>query len=152
MSENTIVVYTSDQGFYLGEHGWFDKRWMYEESFKMPFLIKNPRTIEAGTNSDAMVMNVDFAPTLIDMAGLEIPSEMQGKSFKGVFEGGQKKQRESVYYHYYEFPIWHRVQPHYGIRTDRYKLMHLYYTMDEWELYDIKTETNEIHNLSLIHN
>ena len=147
LSENTIVVYTSDQGFYLGEHGWFDKRWMYEESFKMPFLIKNPRTIEAGTNSDAMVMNVDFAPTLIDMAGLEIPSEMQGKSFKGVFEGGQKKQRESVYYHYYEFPIWHRVQPHYGIRTDRYKLMHFYYSMDEWELYDLKTDPNEMHNI-----
>ena len=87
LDKNTIVVYTSDQGFYLGEHGWFDKRWMYEESFKMPFVIKNPRTITAGTTSDAMIMNVDFAPTLLDMAGLEIPSEMQGKSFKGAFEG-----------------------------------------------------------------
>ena len=147
LSENTIVVYTSDQGFYLGEHGWFDKRWMYEESFKMPFVIKNPGTIKAGTTSDAMVMNVDFAPTLLDMAGLEIPSEMQGKSFKGAFDGDLKNQRKSVYYHYYEWPIWHKVQPHYGIRTDRYKLMHFYYSMDEWELYDIKSDPNEMNNI-----
>ena len=147
LSENTIVVYTSDQGFYLGEHGWFDKRWMYEESFKMPFVIKNPRTITAGTTSDAMIMNVDFAPTLLDMAGLEIPLEMQGKSFKGAFEGDYKNQRKSVYYHYYEYPIWHKVQPHYGIKTDRYKLMHFYYTMDEWELYDLETDPNEMNNI-----
>ena len=147
LSENTLVVYTSDQGFYLGEHGWFDKRWMYEESFKMPFLIKNPRTIKPGTTSDAMVMNVDFAPTLLDMAGLEIPSEMQGKSFKGVFGGELKNERKSVYYHYYEWPIWHKVQPHYGVRTDRYKLMHFYYSMDEWELYDLEADPNEINNI-----
>ena len=147
LSENTIVVYTSDQGFYLGEHGWFDKRWMYEESFRMPFVIKNPRTIDPGTVSDAMVMNVDFAPTLLDMAGIDVPSEMQGKSFKGVFEGDKKNQRKSVYYHYYEWPIWHKVQPHYGIKTDRYKLMHFYYSMDEWELYDLKTDPNEMNNI-----
>ena len=147
LSENTIVVYTSDQGFYLGEHGWFDKRWMYEESFKMPFLIKNPRTIEAGTTSDAMIMNVDFAPTLLDMAGLQIPSEIQGKSFKEALNGNDKNERKSVYYHYYEYPIWHKVQPHYGVKTDRYKLMHFYYSMDEWELYDLKTDPNEMHNI-----
>ena len=147
LSENTIVVYTSDQGFYLGEHGWFDKRWMYEESFKMPFVIKNPGTIKSGTTSDAMVMNVDFAPTLLDMAGLEIPSEMQGKSFMGAFDGNLKNQRKSVYYHYYEWPIWHKVQPHYGVRTDRYKLMHFYYSMDEWELYDLKNDPNEMNNI-----
>ena len=147
LSENTIVVYTSDQGFYLGEHGWFDKRWMYEESFKMPFVIKNPGIIKAGTTSDAMVMNVDFAPTLLDMAGLEIPSEMQGKSFMGAFDGNLKNQRKSVYYHYYEWPIWHKVQPHYGVRTDRYKLMHFYYSMDEWELYDLKNDPNEMDNI-----
>ena len=147
LSENTIVVYTSDQGFYLGEHGWFDKRWMYEESFKMPFLIKNPRTIEAGTTSDAMVMNFDFAPTLLDMAGLDIPAQMQVKSFKGAFEGDDKNKRKSVYYHYYEYPIWHKVQPHYGVKTDRYKLMHFYYSMDEWELYDLKTDPNEMRNI-----
>ncbi|OUW95139.1 MAG: sulfatase [Flavobacteriales bacterium TMED228] len=147
LSENTLVVYTSDQGFYLGEHGWFDKRWMYEESFKMPFVIKNPRTIKAGTTSDAIIMNVDFAPTLLDMAGLEIPSEMQGVSFKGAFEGELKNQRKSAYYHYYEWPIWHKVQPHYGVRTDRYKLMHFYYSMDEWELYDLETDPNEMNNI-----
>ncbi len=147
LSENTIVVYTSDQGFYLGEHGWFDKRWMYEESFKMPFVIKNPRKIKPGTTSDAMVMNVDFAPTLLDMAGLNIPSEMQGKSFKGTFEGDEKSLRKSVYYHYYEYPIWHQVQPHYGIRTDRYKLIHFYYSMDEWELYDLKKDPSEMNNI-----
>ncbi|MAW30657.1 MAG: sulfatase [Flavobacteriales bacterium] len=147
LSENTIVIYTSDQGFYLGEHGWFDKRWMYEESFKMPFVIKNPRTIAAGTVSDAMIMNVDFAPTMLDMVGIEVPSEMQGKSFKGVFEGNEEDQRKSVYYHYYEWPIWHKVQPHYGIKTDRYKLIHFYYSMDVWELYDLKTDPNEMNNI-----
>jgi len=153
LSENTIVVYTSDQGFYLGEHGWFDKRWMYEESFKMPFVIKNPRTIKPGITSDAMVMNVDFAPTLLDMVGLEIPSEMQGKSFKAAFEGDFQNlralnyQRKSVYYHYYEYPIWHNVQPHYGVKTERYKLMHFYYSMDEWELYDLKNDPNEMNNI-----
>ena len=120
---------------------------MYEESFKMPFVIKNPKSIKAGTTSDAMIMNVDFAPTLLDMAGLEIPDEMQGKSFKGVFEGDDENQRESVYYHYYEWPIWHKVQPHYGIRTDRYKLMHFYYSMDEWELYDLEADPNEMNNI-----
>ena len=120
---------------------------MYEESFKMPFLIKNPRTIEAGTTSDAMIMNVDFAPTLLDMAGLQIPSEMQGKSFKEALNGNDKNERKSVYYHYYEYPIWHKVQPHYGVKTDRYKLMHFYYSMDEWELYDLKTDPNEMHNI-----
>ena len=120
---------------------------MYEESFKMPFLIKHPRIIEAGTTTDAMVMNVDFAPTLIDMAGLQIPTEMQGESFKGAFEGDENKNRKSVYYHYYEWPIWHKVQPHYGIKTDRYKLMHFYYSMDEWELYDLETDPNEMNNI-----
>ena len=113
----------------------------------MPFVIKSPRTITAGTTSAAMIMNVDFAPTLLDMAGLEIPIEMQGKSFKGSFEGDDKNQRKSVYYHYYEYPIWHKVQPLYGIKTDRYKLMHFYYTMDEWELYDLETDPNEMNNI-----
>ena len=113
----------------------------------MPFVIKNPRTIKPGTTSDAMIMNVDFAPTLLDMAGIEIPSEMQVKSFKGTFEDDEKSSRKSVYYHYYEYPIWHQVQPHYGIRTDRYKLMHFYYSMDEWELYDLKNDPTEMNNI-----
>jgi arylsulfatase A-like enzyme len=148
LSENTLVVYTSDQGFYLGEHGWFDKRWMYEESFKMPFVISCPGVIEPGTVSDQMAMNVDFAPTLLDFAGLPVPQQMQGESFKGAFdESSEEPSRESVYYHYYEYPIWHKVQPHYGIRTSKYKLMHFYYSMDEWELYDLEADPNEMNNI-----
>jgi arylsulfatase A-like enzyme len=148
LSENTLVVYTSDQGFYLGEHGWFDKRWMYEESFKMPFVISCPGVIEPGTVSDQMAMNVDFAPTLLDFAGLPVPAQMQGESFKGAFdESNEASARESVYYHYYEYPIWHKVQPHYGIRTSKYKLMHFYYSMDEWELYDLEADPNEMNNI-----
>ena len=147
LSENTVVVYTSDQGFYLGEHGWFDKRWMYEESFKMPFVIKYPGLIEAGSVSDDMIMNVDFAPTLLDFAGLPIPDEMQGESFKDVFTDSNKTARDAVYYHYYEYPLWHKVQPHYGVRTEEYKLIHFYYSMDEWELYDLKNDPDEMNNI-----
>ncbi len=146
LSDNTLIVYTSDQGFYLGEHGWFDKRWMYEESFKMPFLIKYPKHIEAGTVSKELIMNIDFGPTLLDFAGLKIPSSMQGKSFKSTFNGNGIG-RDAVYYHYYEYPKWHKVQPHYGIRTDRYKLIHFYYSMDKWELYDLKNDPNEMSNI-----
>ena len=147
LDENTLVVYTSDQGFYLGEHGWFDKRWMYEESFKMPFVIQCPGVIEPGSTTDAIAMNVDFAPTLLDFAGLEVPDEMQGESFKLTLEGRAESSRSSVYYHYYEYPKWHKVQPHYGIRTDRYKLMHFYYSMDEWELYDMEADPQEMNNI-----
>ena len=147
LDENTLVVYTSDQGFYLGEHGWFDKRWMYEESFKMPFVIQCPPYIEPGIVSDAMVMNVDFAPTLLDYAGLPIPAEMQGESFRDGIGNPDSTMRDAVYYHYYEYPIWHKVQPHYGIRTNRYKLMHFYYSMDNWELYDLHEDPNETNNI-----
>ena len=147
LAENTLVVYTSDQGFYLGEHGWFDKRWMYEESFKMPFLIKCPNAIDSGITSNELVMNIDFAPTLLDFAGIEVPETMQGKSFKGSFYDENFIGRDAVYYHYYEYPIWHKVQPHYGIRTSKYKLIHFYYSMDEWELYDINNDPNEMNNI-----
>ena len=147
LAENTLVVYTSDQGFYLGEHGWFDKRWMYEESFKMPFLIKFPGNIAPGTVSDELIMNIDFAPTLLDFAGLSIPKGMQGKSFKNTFTEQNELNRKGVYYHYYEYPIWHKVQPHYGIRTHKYKLIHFYYSMDEWELYDLESDPNELNNI-----
>jgi arylsulfatase A-like enzyme len=147
LSENTLVVYTSDQGFYLGEHGWFDKRWMYEESFKMPFLIQCPNVIDSGITSNELVMNIDFAPTLLDFAGIEIPEQMQGKSFLGSFNEENFIGRDAVYYHYYEYPIWHKVQPHYGIRTSKYKLIHFYYSMDEWELYDINNDPNEMNNI-----
>ncbi len=147
LSENTLVIYTSDQGFYLGEHGWFDKRWMYEESFKMPLLMRLPNTIKPNTISNDLIMNVDFAPTMLDIAGIDIPQEMQGESFKHVFDDSSFIGRDAVYYHYYEYPLWHKVQPHYGIRTNRYKLMHFYYSMDEWELYDLENDPTEMSNI-----
>ena len=146
--ENTIIVYTSDQGFYLGEHGWFDKRWMYEESFKMPFMISYPGKIAPNSISDDLLLNIDFAPTLLDFAGIDVPDEMQGTSFKDrTLKGKEFNGRDAVYYHYYEYPKWHMVQPHYGVRTDRYKLIHFYYNMDEWELYDLENDKNEMNNL-----
>ena len=147
LDENTLVVYTSDQGFYLGEHGWFDKRWMYQESFKMPFLMQCPGVIKPGTKSDCMAMNIDFAPTLLDMVGIEIPSTMQGQSFKSAFNEDEGQGRDAVYYHYYEYPIWHQVQPHYGIKSGSHKLMHFYYSMDEWELYDLESDPLEMNNI-----
>ncbi|MCK7531247.1 MAG: sulfatase [Marinilabiliales bacterium] len=148
LAGNTIVVYTSDQGFYLGEHGWFDKRFMYEESFHMPCLIRYPGHIKPGMVNNDLLLNIDYAPTLLDAAGISIPGDMQGRSFLPVMEGKAKVPfRDAVYYHYYEYPYWHHVQPHYGIRTDRYKLIHFYYDMDNWELYDLKTDPNEMQNL-----
>jgi len=142
LADNTIVIYTSDQGFYLGEHGWFDKRFMYEESFRMPFLMRWPGKIEPGSVNDDLLMNIDFAPTLLEAAGVPVPDDIQGKSFASA-----SPERKSVYYHYYEFPYWHHVQPHYGVRTDRYKLIHFYYSMDEWELFDLKKDPNELKNV-----
>lgn len=147
IAENTIVVFTSDQGFYLGEHGWFDKRFMYEESFKMPLLIKYPKVIAPGTRIDQLTANIDFAPTLMDFAGIPAHDAFQGESMKPYLTGVSDQGREAIYYHYYEWPIWHRVQPHYGVRTDRYKLIHFYYNMDEWELYDLKSDPEELNNL-----
>ena len=146
--DNTVIIYTSDQGFYLGEHGWFDKRWMYEESFKMPFMIRYPELIKSKSVNSNLLLNIDFAPTMLDLAGIAIPDEMQGTSFKSQLESNSKtKKRDAVYYHYYEFPKWHNVQPHYGVRTDRYKLIHYYYNRDEWELFDLKKDPNEMENL-----
>lgn len=147
LEENTIVVYTSDQGFYLGEHGWFDKRWMYEPSFRMPFMVKYSHKIKAGTDNKNLLLNIDFAPTLLDLAGLEIPKDIQGESFKDQLFGTDYTPREAVYYHYYEFPYWHKVQPHYGVSTGKYKLIHYYYSMDEWELFDLENDKDEINNL-----
>lgn len=150
LSENTIVVYTSDQGFYLGEHGWFDKRFMYDESFKTPLLIRYPKVIKAGSESQAFVQNVDYAPTFLDFAGVEIPSDMQGKSLKGILTKkgkAPKNWRESVYYHYYEFPGFHKVKRQYGVRTKEYKLIHFYFPNDDYEFYDLKKDPKEINNL-----
>lgn len=147
--ENTIIVYTTDQGFFLGEKGFFDKRFMYEESLSMPLLIQYPAAIEAGTLITALTQNIDFAPTLLDFAGVEIPEDMQGKSMRRLLTGemDNKDFRNAIYYHYYDFPTWHMVKRHYGIRTSRYKLIHFYDDIDKWELYDLKNDPQEITNL-----
>lgn len=147
VAENTIVVYTSDQGFYLGEHGWFDKRFMYEESLRTPLLIRYPKEIRAGTTIDALVQNLDFAPTFLDYAGVDIPSDVQGESFRSLVSGESSDWRDLIYYTYYEYPSIHMVKRHYGIRTDRYKLIHFYYDIDEWELYDLKKDPQELRNV-----
>ncbi|HET8736827.1 MAG TPA: sulfatase [Pricia sp.] len=148
LSENTLVVYTSDQGFYLGEHGWFDKRFMYNESFKTPLLIKWPNVITAGTTEEEMVQNLDFAQTFLEAAGVTPPDDMQGKSLLPLLKGEKEKwDRDAVYYHYYEYPGAHSVKRHYGIATQDFKLMHFYYDVDEWELYDLKKDPSEINNV-----
>ena len=137
LSENTIVVYTSDQGFYLGEHGWFDKRFIYDESFKTPLLVRWPGVTEAGSTNDQMVQNLDFAQTFLDAAGIDAPDDMQGESIVPLLKGEDDQwDRDAVYYHYYEYPSVHMVKRHYGIVTREYKLVHFYYDVDEWELYD----------------
>lgn len=149
MMENTVIIYTSDQGFYLGEHGWFDKRFMYEESYQMPFIIQYPEKIKAGSTSDALCMNVDFAPTMLELAGLPVPEEMQGTSFDQIVLNGKTPNnwRKTTYYHYFEYPGVHAVKRHYGVRNNRYKLIHFYYDIDEWELFDLQEDPAEMNNL-----
>lgn len=148
LSENTIVVYTSDQGFYLGEHGWFDKRFMYNESFKTPLLIKWPNEITPGTTEDEMVQNLDFAQTFLEVAGVVSPTDMQGESLVPLLKGEKEKwDRDAVYYHYYEYPAEHAVKRHYGIATKEFKLIHFYYDVDVWELYDLKNDPQEMNNV-----
>ena len=145
LAENTIVVYSSDQGFYLGEHGWFDKRWMYEESFTTPLIIKWPGTVKEGSVNDDLVQNLDYAETFLDMAGVPIPEEMQGKSLVPLLKGNTAKFRDALYYHYYEYPSWHMVTRHFGVSDGRFKLIY-YYLNDEWELFDLKEDSQEMHN------
>ncbi|MEZ4811430.1 MAG: sulfatase [Allomuricauda sp.] len=148
LADNTLVVYTSDQGFYLGEHGWFDKRFMYQESFKTPLLIRWPNKIQPGITNDEMVQNLDFAQTFLQAAGINAPDDMQGESLMPLLTGNTEEwHRESVYYHYYEYPAEHAVKRHYGIATKDYKLIHFYYDVDEWELYDLKKDPHEMHNV-----
>jgi arylsulfatase A-like enzyme len=147
LTENTIVVYTSDQGFYLGEHGWFDKRFIYNESFKTPLLIRWPNVIKPGITNTQMVQNLDFAETFLDAAGVDIPQDMQGESLIPLFKGETDNFRDAVYYHYYEYPSVHMVKRHYGIVTEEYKLIHFYYDVDEWELYDRKNDIHEMNNV-----
>jgi len=148
LDKNTIVVYTSDQGFYLGEHGWFDKRFMYNESLRTPLLISWPSVIEPGITNKDMVSNLDFAETFLDAAGLKVPDNMQGISLVPILKGKTPTNwRKEHYYEYFEFPGSHRVKRHYGITTERYKLIHFYYDIDEWELYDLKADPNEMKNV-----
>lgn len=143
--ENTLV-YTSDQGFYMGEHGWFDKRFMYEESFRTPLLMRLPH----GKNGKVkqMVQNIDYAPTFLELAGVEIPEDIQGVSLLPLLKGKNPKDwRKSLYYHFYEYPAEHAVKRHYGVRTDRYKLIHFYNDIDSWELFDLKKDPSEMNNL-----
>lgn len=148
LDKNTMVVYTSDQGFYLGEHGWFDKRFIYDESFKTPLLVKWPGVVEAGSVSDEMVQNLDFAQTFLEVAGIEAPDDMQGESLIPLLEGDIKGwTRDAVYYHYYEYPGAHMVKRHYGLVTKDYKLVHFYYDIDEWELYDRNNDPMEMKNV-----
>jgi arylsulfatase A-like enzyme len=148
LDKNTIVIYASDQGFYLGEHGWFDKRWMFEQSYRTPLLIQWPGITKPGSVNDDMVSNIDFAETFLDMAGVKVPSDMQGRSMVPVLKGKiPANWRKEHYYHYYEYPGSHMVKRHYGMSTERYKLIHYYYDIDEWELYDIKVDPQEMKNV-----
>jgi arylsulfatase A-like enzyme len=149
LAATTLVVYTSDQGFFLGEHGWFDKRFMYEESAGTPLLLRYPKQIPAGTTRDEIVLNLDLTPTLLELAGLAVPDQMQGASLLSLFdEGGRGPWRQAMYYHYYEYPHgWHAVKRHYGVRTRDYKLIHFYNDIDAWELYDLRSDPHELQNL-----
>lgn len=149
LADNTVVIYSSDQGFFLGEHGWFDKRWILEESLRTPLLVRWPGVVQPGSVSNEIVSVVDFAQTLLDIAGLPQPSDMQGHSFVPLLKGQTPADwRKSFYYHYYEYPVPHRVRPHYGVVTDRYKLVHFYKPdLDEWELYDRTADPHEVKNV-----
>lgn len=144
--ENTIVVYTSDQGFYMGEHGWFDKRFMYQESYRTPLLIRLPGGKHRTINQ--MVQNIDHASTFLELAGVSVPKDIQGVSYLPLLKGEDPVDwRKSLYYHFYEYPAEHAVKRHYGVSTDRYKLIHFYYDIDEWELYDLQKDPHEMNNL-----
>ena len=146
LKDNTLIVYTSDQGFYLGEHGWFDKRFMYEESLRTPLLVRYPKKINPGTVNTNLVQNLDFAATFMDFTGIS-DGFGQGQSLVPLFnQENVPDWRDFIYYHYYEYPGAHMVKRHYGIRTDRYKLIHYYHDIDAWEFYDLEKDPNELNN------
>ncbi len=150
LAKNTIVVYSSDQGFYLGEHGWFDKRFIYEESLRTPLIVRYPGVVKPGTTIDQLVANIDWAPTMLDLASAKIPSDMQGKSFFPLLKAADPQKvpwRQAVYYHYYEFPQPHHVFPHFGLRTERYKLVYFYDGPNSWELFDLQKDPTEMSNI-----
>jgi arylsulfatase A-like enzyme len=162
LTQDTIVIYASDQGFFLGEHRWFDKRWMLEESLRLPFIIRYPRLVKAGAHSDALALNVDFAPTLLDLAGMPVPVDMQGRSLRPCFAGERPTDwRKAIYYRLYANE--YSIAPHYGIRAERHKLIHYkgivpltqapkptsqrFIEVDEWELFDLQTDPDELVNI-----
>jgi arylsulfatase A-like enzyme len=146
LEENTIVVYSSDQGFYLGEHGWFDKRWIFEESLRTPLLVRWPGVVKPGSVNSDLVSNLDFAETFLDVAGVDVPDEMQGRSLVPILKGQTPDDwRKSFYYHYYEYPGPHDVRRHYGVVTDRFKLVHFYEPdVNYWELFDRQSDPREL--------
>ena len=152
LSGNTMVIYTSDNGKFLGDHFMFDKRLMYEEPLRIPLAIRYPPAIAAGSQTSAFSLNVDYAPTILDYAGVAIPEDMQGRSLRPILEGGQPEDwRSSIYYHYFEPPRGHNVALHYGVRTDRYKLIRYYASgyggEPVWELLDLERDPKEYKNV-----
>jgi arylsulfatase A-like enzyme len=149
LEKDTLVVYSSDQGFYLGEHGWFDKRWIFEESLRTPLLVRWPGVVKPGSVNKDIVSNLDFAETFLQAAGVEVPGEMQGRSLVPLLKGETPGDwRKSFYYHYYEYPGVHNVRRHYGVVTDRYKLVHFYEPdMNYWELFDRQTDPQELRSV-----
>ncbi len=149
LAENTIVVYTTDNGFFLGEHGLYDKRFMYEESIRIPLVVRYPKEIKPSQVNEDIVLNLDFAETFLDFAGVKIPKEMQGRSLRPLMNGRTPADwRKSMYYHFYEFPGMGAVKRQYGVRTERYKLIHLYYDNNDWEMYDLKKDPMEMNNVN----
>ena len=151
LEQDTIVIYSSDQGFYLGEHGWFDKRWIFEESLRTPLIVRWPGVVKPGTTNSDIVSNLDYAETFLDVAGVAVPAEMQGRSMVPILKGQTPPEwRKSFYYHYYEHPAVHNVAKQYGVITDRYKLVHFYEPeFDYWELFDL---TNDPYELKSVYN
>ena len=147
LTDNTVVVYLSDQGFFLGDHGWYDKRWMYEESLRTPLIVRWPASVSAGVRNDALVQNLDIAETFLDLAGVAIPESMQGSSLVPLLRGETPPDwRDAIYYQYFEYPGPHMVRRHYGIRTGTHKLIH-YYEIDEWELFDLEADPDELRSV-----
>jgi arylsulfatase A-like enzyme len=152
LTENTVVIYSSDQGWFLGEHGWFDKRWMYEESLKTPLMVRWPGVVKPGTVRDEIVSNLDYAETFLSIAGVKVPKDMQGSSLEPLFRGKKVKDwRKGFYYHYYENPGGHNVARHYGVTDGRYKLIHYYQLegedIDDWELFDLQKDPEELNSV-----
>ena len=146
LEQNTIVIYLSDQGFYMGEHGWFDKRFMYQESFRTPFIMKYPALIKNGAHTDASIVNADVAPTLLELAGVKKPNDMQGKSFVPVLKSATKEHRKQIFYHYFENGE-HAVSPHFGVKEGCYKLIRFYKRVESWELFDLQNDPQELKNV-----